>query len=119
MSLPVSRRWVANERRKVWQVARLGMPAARTARRTASWITVSCRWCRRVCPVSRSWYSRVAGNTHCQAQAVPADGSFRASARQLDPAGALGDIGLVLVAHALEMRREVGLHGGGKHRGAV
>jgi hypothetical protein len=35
-------------------VAILAIPAARTAARTARWMTVSCRWCRRLWPISRS-----------------------------------------------------------------
>ena len=43
----------------------------------------------------------------------------RQRAGQLDPPGAPGDVGLVLMAHALDVRCEISLHGGGKHRGAV
>jgi hypothetical protein len=44
MSYPASRRWVAKESRRGWQVACLAMPAFLAASWNARWIPHSCIW---------------------------------------------------------------------------
>ena len=63
---------------------------------------------------------RVAGKTHC-----PSPGSARIGvlaeerAGQLDPAGAMPDVGFVLAAHPLEVGEQVCPHRGRQHGGAI
>ena len=63
---------------------------------------------------------RVAGKTHC-----PSPGSARIGvlaeerAGQLDPAGAMLEVGFVLAAHPLEVGEQVCPHRGRQHGGAI
>ncbi len=59
ISVPDSSRCVANEWRIVWQVARFGTPALRTASLIWRCMEDSCRWWRATLPV-RGWGQRVA-----------------------------------------------------------
>ena len=60
---------------------------------------------------------RVAGKTHCQPHSRPAFGYLRSErAGQLDPAGAVAEVGLVLLARAVEVRGQRGLDRGRQHR---
>ena len=96
MSCPSSSRWVANEWRKVWQVACLdsGPP------------------------------NRVPDGAleHSLVQVVPAPLPSRVRvlaherSRKLDPAGSSLQVLVVLPPHKFEVPRKVGLDGGGQHR---
>src|SRR5207249_1273815 len=82
-----------NECLNVWHVAGLVRRTSRTARRTARWITVSCKWWRRRWRVTGSKYVRVAGNTHCQGHSRPALGVLPPErVRYLHPSGSGSEV---------------------------
>lgn len=80
MSCPRSRRCVAKEWRKVWQLAALLTLASAMARCTAFCTTIGSRWWRPWAPDSLSHQRFCWRNTHCQPHSRLAVGYFLASA---------------------------------------
>jgi len=77
MSWPRSSRCVANEWRKVWQLAAFFTPASRTARFTAFCTTLGSRCWRPWAPDSLSRQRFCWGKTHCHAHSRSAIGFFQ------------------------------------------
>ena len=80
ISYPFSKRWVAKECLKVWQVACFVIPAMRTAFFIARCTMLSWIWWRPCFPVFCFFHRLACGNTNCQAHSLEAFGYFLFSA---------------------------------------